>query len=312
MNRKYDNDKGMTSMENPTQVKRKHFRFPAYDDEVGVKLTPINKRKLFQNDPVINRSVEAEVQTLEKVTEPMDPVPGQVQINREKQPTELNKLHINHSQQQVEELAKHKSNLPNYTASWTTSIKKKNNLFGDMHKKKPSDYRNKEAIKTNKHFTSTNYNYDARSYFVPKYIPASVITDEKGPDVSEQDLVEAMKKDQNSYLLFDEEPVPFQEKGAQDPTVKKFNVPKESLDIPVTRRQYQQIKPDMKRFGQGDISHSLPRSRKELKSAKENAKNQTAYDKKVAEADQEKKSGISLSGIISDSSTDLENSKYFN
>lgn len=299
-------------MVNPTQVKRKHFRFPAYDDEVGVKLTPINNRKLFQDDPVINRSVEVAAQTPERVTEPMDPVPGQIQINREKQPTQLNKLHTNHSKQQVDELAKHKSNLPNYTASWTTPTKKKNNLFGDMHKKNPSDYRNKEAIRTNKRTTPKNYNYDARSYFVPKYIPASVITDEKGPKVSEQELVEAMRKDQNSYLLFDEAPTSFQVKGEQDPTVKKFNVPKESLDIPVTRRQYQQIKPDMERFGQGDISHSLPRSRKELKSAKENAKNQTAYGKKVAEADQEKKRGISLSGIIADSSTDLENSKYFN
>lgn len=298
-------------MVNPTQVKRKHFRFPAYDDEVGVKLTPINKRKLFENDPIINQLFETTTQASERANEPMDPGPEQIQINQEKQPTQLNKLHTNYSQRQVEELAKHKSNLPNYTASWTSPAKKKNNLFGNMYKKNPSDYRNKEAIRTSKRTTPQSYNYDSRSYFVPKYIPASVITEEKGPKASEQELVEAMKKDQNSYLLFDEEPISFQEKGEQDPTIKKFNVPKESLYIPVTRRQYQQIKPDMERFGKGDISHSLPRSRKELKSAKENAKNQTAYGKKVAEEDEEKKSGISLSGIIADSNTDLENSKYF-
>ena len=305
----------MTSMVNSTQVKRKHFRFPAYDDEIGVKLTPINKRKLFQDDPVINKSIIAANQSPERVTEPMDPVQGQIQINREKQPTKSNKLHTNHSQQQVEELARHKSNLPNYTASWTTPTKKKANLFGNMHKTNPNDFRNKEILRTSKRTPPKNYTYDSHSYFVPKYIPASVITDEKNPVISEQELVESMKKDTNSYLLFDDEPTSFQVKGEKDPTVKKFNVPKETLDIPVTRRQYQQIKPDMERFGQGDISHSLPRSRKELKSAKENAKNQTAYGKKVAEADQEKKRVIldkSLSGIIEDSSFDLENSKYFN
>ena len=31
------------------QVKRKHFRFPAYDDEQGVKLPTDNERNLFQD-----------------------------------------------------------------------------------------------------------------------------------------------------------------------------------------------------------------------------------------------------------------------
>ena len=125
-----------------------------------------------------------------------------------------------------------------------------------------------------------------------------------------------MKKDKNSYLLFDDEPSAFQVKGnEEDPTVKKFNIPNKTPEIPVTRRQYQQIKPDMERFGKEDISQTLPRSRQELKTAKANAKNQTAYAQKVAEAEHGKKRGIldkSLSGIIEDSSTEMENSKYFN
>ncbi|MGX7243709.1 hypothetical protein ACWOC1_02540 [Enterococcus quebecensis] len=297
-------------MENPTQIKRKHFRFPAYDDELGVKLTSENKRTLFQEEPVLTQTT-TQVKTNTPVIDPV-----MVQPVREKQPMQKNTQHVSHSQEQVAELARHKSNLPNYMMTHNkTTTKQKNNLFGTMPKKSSygNDFQNTSG--KNKKSVSKNFTYDTRSYFVPKYIPASVIPEEKVPMLTEQELATAMKKDQDSYLLFDDEPAAFQVKGDEDPTVQKFNIPKGSPEIPVTRRQYQQIKPDMERFGkEEDISHTLPRSRKELKTAKEKAKSQTAYGQKVAEAEQEKKRGIldkSLSGIIEDSSMELENSKYF-
>lgn len=298
-------------MENPTQIKRKHFRFPAYDDELGVKLVSENKRTLFQEEPVLTTTATQS----QKTTPVIDPI--SVQPVLKKQPTQTNTQHVSHSQEQVADLARHKSNLPNYmmTHNKTTSPKQKNNLFGNMPKRSSYGFGSDKASSKNKAAFSKDFTYDTRSYFVPKYIPASVIPEEKVPVLTEQELTEAMKKDQNSYLLFDDEPAAFQVKGNEDPTVQKFNIPKGSPEIPVTRRQYQQIKPDMERFGkEEDLSHSLPRSRKELKTAKENAKSQTAYGQKVAEAEHEKKRGIldkSLSGIIEDSSMELENSKYF-
>ncbi|MBO0445879.1 hypothetical protein JZO78_05950 [Enterococcus ureilyticus] len=299
-------------MEIPTQIKRKHFRFPAYDDDLGVKLVSENKRTLFQEEPMLTKTT---TQT-QKNAPVIDPVT--VQPVMPKQPTQTNKQHVSHSQEQVAELARHKSNLPNYmmTHNKTTTKTQKPNLFGSMPKRSSYGFGSQQTPKKNKAAFSKDFTYDTRSYFVPKYIPASVIPEEQTPVVTEQELTDAMKKDQSSYLLFDEEPAAFQVKGNEDPTVQKFNIPKGSPEIPVTRRQYQQIKPDMERFGkEGDISHTLPRSRKELKTAKEKAKSQTAYGQKVAEAEHEKKRGIldkSLSGIIEDSSMEMENSKYFN
>ncbi|MFD2306208.1 hypothetical protein [Enterococcus termitis] len=296
-------------MENPTQIKRKHFRFPAYDDDLGVKLTSENKRTLFQDEPMLTNTATQTQQQAPVI----DPVT--VQPMTTKQPTQTNNSHVSHSPEQMAELAQHKSNLPNYMMSHNkTTTKQKPNLFGNMPKRNSYGFGSQTTGRDKKN-TSRNYTYEARSYFVPKYIPASVIPESKAPALTEQELTAAMKKDQNSYLLFDDEPAAFQVKGNEDPTVKKFNIPKETPEIPVTRRQYQQIKPDMERFGKEDISQTLPRSRKELKTAKENAKSQTAYGQKVAEAEHEKKRGIldkSLSGIIEDSNMELENSKYFN
>lgn len=291
-------------MVNSTQVKRKHFRFPAYDDTLGVKLTPENKRVLFQEESMAQSAQQMDNDGLNIVKQPMESTKN-----------------MNHSRSQKEELAKHKSNLPNYSATHeptnrVSGMKKKTSLFGSRPSRNNYDFRSKEQSSPKKTSISKNYSYDERSYFVPKYIPASVIPEEEGPVFTEEELVSAMKKDKNSYLLFDDEPAVFQVKNAEeDDTVTKFNIPSDAPEIPVTRRQYQQIKPDMERFGKTDISHSLPRSRKELKSAKANAKNQTAYGQKVAEAEQEKKRSIldkSLSGIIEDSSNEMGNSKYFN
>ncbi|WYJ98744.1 hypothetical protein DOK67_0003073 [Enterococcus sp. DIV0212c] len=304
-------------MENPTQIKRKHFRFPAYDDELGVKLISENKRTLFQDEPVMTKTTsQTTPHTTQNHSAPViDPITVQPVLS--KQPAQTNNQHVTHSQEQMEELARHKSNLPNYmmTHNKPSTTKQKTNLFGNMPKRSSYGFGSQQMPNKNKAAFSKDFTYDTRSYFVPKYIPASVIPEEKAPILTEHELAESMKKDQSSYLLFDDEPAAFQVKGNEDPTVKKFNIPTNTPEIPVTRRQYQQIKPDMERFGkEEDISHTLPRSRKELKTAKENAKSQTAYGQKVAEAEHEKKSGIldkSLSGIIEDSNDEMKNSKYF-
>ena len=58
--------------------------------------------------------------------------------------------------------------------------------------------------------------------------------------------------------------------------MRKFNIPTSEPEIPLTRRQYQQIKPDLERFGEDALDL---RSRSRLNAAKKNAKSQTAYGK---------------------------------
>lgn len=293
-------------MENLAQIKRKHFRFPAYDDELGVKLNVENKRTLFKDDMLLSSAI----------SEPVD--------NQKKAPIQavepaLDEQKKTYSQEKKEELTRHKLNLPDYAMTWNkTASNKKKNLFGDLHKRNYEVPRttSQSVFGTNKMTVSKNYESAKNGRFVPTYVPASVISDEKTETtISEETLVRAMKKNSGSYLLFDEEPAAFQvKKSEDDPTVKKFNIPKGAPEIPVTRRQYQQIKPDMARFGNEDLEETLPRSRKELKSAKEKAKNQAPYTQKIVEDEQEKKRSIldkSLSMLIQDSNEEHEHSDFF-
>jgi hypothetical protein len=283
-------------MEN-AQVKRKHFRFPAYDDEIGVKLPSENKRILFQ-DEINDEPLTA------KRTEFVAPKKNEAAKDEQQ------------LKQQQTQLARHKTNLPNYATrakETEPAAKKKQSLFGTNKRAGWTQTYHKEVTRQTAKPRNTTTAYNS-SYFVPTYVPASIIpdSDPEKPVFSETELLQAIKKDPASYLLLDDEPAAFQvKKRENEPTVKKFNIPSDAPEIPLTRRQYQKLKPNMERFD----SDSLPLSRTEIKHAKKNANSQTAYGKKVAAANQEKKRAIldkPLSGIIEESGSQLENSKYFN
>ncbi|MBL1225652.1 hypothetical protein [Enterococcus sp. BWR-S5] len=306
-------------MGNPAQVTRKHFRFPAYDDQVGVKLATGSRRQLFQNEPLLNERGNLTGNGYQEFEPTMmnKNVPTNTATAAPKKPAAVDQKQV-HTKAQQEELKKHKLNLPDYSTNHSRVIEpqKKPNLFGNMHKQSKETF---EASSFGKRTTGrkiTNFNDSKKmesSYFVPTYVPASVIPDEvpELTEISDQELLAAMKKDSTSYLILDNEDTLFREKKTDDPAVQKFNVPNEEPDIPVTRRQYQKIRPNMQRFGGTDTEQDLPRSRTELKSAK----NQTSYAQKVSEAESQQKKGImdkSLSGIIEESSFEMDNSKYFN
>lgn len=306
-------------MGNPAQVTRKHIRFPAYDDQVGVKLATGSKRNLFQNEPLLTErgDITADGYPEFEPTVPQNaaPVPTP-QATPQKQKTVDSKQ--THTKEQVEELKRHKLNLPDYSTSHNRVVetRKKPNLFGNMHKQSKETFESASFGKRSSGRKITSFGDSGKtesSYFVPTYVPASVIPDEvpEMAEISDQELLAAMKKDSSSYLILDNEDTLFREKRTEDPAVQKFNVPNEEPDIPLTRRQYQKIRPNMQRFGENDAEAELPRSRTELKSAK----NQTSYAQKVSEAESQQKKGImdkSLSGIIEDSSMEMDNSKYFN
>ncbi|MBL1229436.1 hypothetical protein IW492_09355 [Enterococcus sp. BWB1-3] len=303
-------------MGNPAQVTRRYSRFPAFDDEVGVKITPETKRYLFKDESSMLQSSDGNTTMYAE----MDAATQNKPKTNPSQAAGRSDLKPAHTKEQIEELKKHKLNLPDYTINRSRAAErqKKPNLFGNMHKKSKENF---ETAAFNKRTTTrkvTSFGEPKKqdqTYFVPTYVPASVIPDQPAEEaiISDQELLAAMRKEPKSYLLMDHEDTQFKEKKENDPSVQKFNVPKETPEIPLTRRQYQQIRPNMKRFDlKGE--ENLPRSRSELKSAKEQAKNQTAYGQKVSEAEQEQKKGIldkSLSGIIEDSHAEMENTKYF-
>lgn len=311
-------NKGMTKMGNPAQVTRRYSRFPAFDDEVGVKITPEIRRCLFKDEPFMLQSSDGSSTLYAEMNAATQNKPKTSQAQT--QTASSAELKPVHTKEQIEELKKHKLNLPDYTANRSRAAErqKKPSLFGNMHKKSKENFEtaafNKRAT-TRKVTSFGESKKQERTYFVPTYVPASVIPDQPAKEaiISDQELMAAMRKEPKSYLLMNHEDTPFKEKKEDDPSVQRFNVPKETPEIPLTRRQYQQIRPNMKRFDpKGE--ENLPRSRSELKSAKEQAKNQTAYGQKVSEAEQEQKKGIldkSLSGIIEDSHVEMENTKYF-
>lgn len=304
-------------MGNAAQVTRKHFRFPAYDDQLGVKLPTENRRKLFQNEPLLNErgNLTADGYPEFEPTTINEPTTATATVAQKNQATAIDSKQA-HTKEQVEELKRHKLNLPDYSTNHTRVLEpqKKPNLFGSMHKKSKETFESSSFGKrsTGRKITSFNDSKKTESYFVPTYVPASVIPDEvpEMAEITDSDLLAAMKKDSKSYLILDNEDTLFREKKTEEPAVQKFNVPNEKPDIPVTRRQYQKIRPNMQRFDGTDAEQDLPRSRTELKSAK----NQTSYAQKVSEAEKQQKKGVmdkSLSGMIEDSSLEMDNSKYF-
>lgn len=293
-------------MENINSVKRKHFRFPAYDDDMGVKLVYENPRELFKDYPILTQVTPKDTGNPNGVDSDIYGLGSRNYMNKVG------------SQTETDLSAYTKTELPNYMLQKNKAHaeKEKKSIFSGN--KKVSIFRKSSAVDDNEVPAKIKKDTEAesRQTFVPKSVPNSILSEETFINFSEDELVNSMKKDKSSYLLFDDEPTAFQvKKREEDSTVKRFNIPNESLDIPVTRRQYQQIKPNIQKFDKEDLNHTLPRSRKELKNAKENAKTQTAYGKKMAEHEKEVKSGIldkSLSGIIEESTSEMKNSKYFN
>lgn len=295
----------MKEMSNATQVKRKHFRFPAYSDELGVKLPISSEHVLFQDEPLITDGPAFGLSPLSSKN-----------VAEKKKNSSSMPIGGNHPKkdQKQEHLTKHKSDLPDYLGknSFTTSEHfQKKSLFKDVRQKNQYNFpsskiKQKDSL------------YDEHPFFVPTYTPASLIqeNEQEKAEMTNDTLMAAMKKEQSTYLLFEEAGNFNVKQHENESVVKKFNRTSKMPEISVTRRQYQQIRPDIERFGHHS-DYSLPRSRKELKTAKDKAKNQTAYSKKMSEleekAAEEKKHVLdkSLEGMIEDSNLEMKENKYF-
>lgn len=207
------------------EIKRKHFRFPAYSDEAGVKLESNREGSSFSNDEswiITEESGQAPTRREDK---------GEDRTLRRSHRVSQEKA--GQSIKQREELKKHRKNLPDYTKRYRPEVTStgKKHLFGEAAPQSTFKVKEKRSEPVAPQRKKGEF---TRSYFVPKYIPASMIPDEPTDKVEKQALESAMAKD--SYLLFDTEPSAFQERKDTDPAVSKFKQP--NSEVSMTRSQY--------------------------------------------------------------------------
>lgn len=208
-------------MNDYTDIKRNHFRFPAFSDEEGVKLQDATFRKPFSFE-------EDWILTDEDIDRKAN---RQNKINTSRRGNKTIAHKAGHSVKQMEELKKHRENLPTYSRHSKVEVSStgKKNLFGSNHLHATYKVRNEKetpAIHAKPPKTDTF----KKSVFEPTYIPASLVTDKK-EEVDQDQLMNSMRKSKDSYMLFDTESAPYQVKQEEsEPTVKKFKVPSAEND----------------------------------------------------------------------------------
>ncbi|MBO0482062.1 hypothetical protein [Candidatus Enterococcus courvalinii] len=217
------------------EIKRKHFRFPAYDDETGVKLSTESNRVLFDGvDDLMNQTDQHPQQRYGRTKEFHFDESEREQTRQKKQRRTMSETTKVAPRQ--EKLERYKESLPEYGKHYQpkTSPTGQKKLFGE-----------KNHVQTNQSVTSparstksskTNNVTHERSYFVPKFIPASIIPDPRETQVTENELIQSMKKTEDAYLLFDTESTPYQEKKG-DKTVKSFHKGEEETAVKTTNKK---------------------------------------------------------------------------
>lgn len=235
-------------MENRVDIKRKHTRFPAYDDETGVKIARKDRVPIFKDTEPLITSTHYSDHSMDE----------QRSLRRH---TRVSQERAGHTPQQQRELEKHRANLPDYGKSYHRIAKAsptgKRNLFGEttsrtsyIVRRKDNTpraeyevpYVDKQEPLLDESSPELNVSTDVkRTRFVPSYVPASVIPDKEDKDVSKEELMAAVKKDANSYLLFDTEPAAYQVKEREeDPSIQKF-YGDEKTSVKMTRSEYKKI-----------------------------------------------------------------------
>ena len=202
-------------MKDNQEIKRTHSRFPAYSDEEGVKIQRAEKRSLFSSEENWILTEESETPFYSRNTNTNS---AEIKDLRRSNRSTANKA--GQSIRQKEELKRHRSNLPDYSKRVEMEVTKtgKKQFFGEGPKQ--ASYLVKE--KKSETVPSVKRQYSGRSYFVPKYIPASIIPDAQDAAFSENQLLKSMEKTEESYLLFDTDVTPYQERNDEDPSVRKF------------------------------------------------------------------------------------------
>lgn len=182
----------------------RNFRFPAFSDESGVKLPSSREQENFlaQDLPAITKKEILNTTTHEEKTLDEPPITQATDVvwdqERKSQPTQ-SRTHFPSTAQSKpvfsgEKVSKnaatslpHKRQFPLVKNEGGLGGKEEN-FSSQANEKSAKVLFTKEVRK--------------RSYFVPKYIPASLIEEEKTPVVSQEELLKSLEKKNESYLLF--------------------------------------------------------------------------------------------------------------
>jgi len=220
-------------MANHEEIKRKHARFPAFSDEEGVKLKSKRTFGTFSEDNWILTEETGESFS-HSTTEEMRSLRRSPKVAHQK---------AGQSIQQKEELEKHRKNLPDYGQRYQPEVTPtgKKRLFGN--RVNPGTFKVKEPRQETP--AASEHPEPKKDYFVPKYVPASMLPDEEvvsDSKVADSVLLSSMAKE--SYLLFDSAPAAYQERKDGDPSVRKF---KQADKVKMTRSEYRENNRKMKK-----------------------------------------------------------------
>lgn len=163
-------------------------RFPAYDDETGVKLNQGSQRVLFDgNDDFITDYKLDAKEVLERA-------------NRHSSRTRR----VQVDEKPREELERHRINLPNYETRAREQKRAPRSLFAEA----------KPVTESNKKVSFREETRNATP-FKPKHVPESLIPDEPEDAIPLQELYTSIRNSKQSYLLFDTG-----EKAPQQPSIQ--------------------------------------------------------------------------------------------
>lgn len=235
-------------MDDSGKVTRKNKCFPAYDDEVGVKIIREGRRNIFQDHESL-------------ITSASSGIPESEERSYRRHSKKVSER-AGHTPEQKKELEKHRANLPDYsrfkgpkrtrtgrTDLFDSSPKRASYTVRRGRDEKPQIERTTGYVAARDKRTQEQEQKPAQNpaqnpvqkpAFVPTYVPDSVVPEKKENIISQEELLAGMKKEANSYLLFDNDSSAYRIKQNEDqPSVRRFNV--SDTDVKMTRKEYKKI-----------------------------------------------------------------------
>lgn len=301
--------------------KRKHYRFPAFDDEMGVKLSSGSHRVLFKDEVFLDDNTWGNSQG-DSYNEFSENTRSYETNNRDNQDRSavmqkdedlFHSLdHLNFQQPIRQE--------PQMVQKPAEKLKRRpTGVYPQKDRANHSSYHRTTTVpqKKDRDFTVRDRVNDfqvKRSHFVPKHIPASLVGKKEGQEekVDRQQLLAAMRHEQDDYLMFDfDDQTNFQVKQhEEDPSVQEFRhstVHEGETASIVSRRA---LKDNNKNIHDEDFTMS--RVMNTINRSAKHKNDETPYEKKQEEM-KRKNSRLekSLSGIMSEENPHLEKTSYF-
>lgn len=265
--------------------KRKNFRFPAFDDQEGVKLPKSNTRNLFGDEfDTLFSEPDSIAEVVEATYEERYHQEIEVEPYVPAKPQRLNRENYPDFSYQGPPIEDHVVEVkkPVFYSDHRASLETK------LTREKKVDPRSVTNAQPGK--------YKGRSYFVPKHIPASVAPVDVEPNYSKQEIIERMKKPKSSYLILDDDnDRTYQYDEIEKRDISEFETREEEVKIPFTRREFKQLKKGTRKSENEALIPAITRKKHE----------------KTEGVNKNSRLEKSLSGIMEEETSQMRKSKYF-